>query len=252
MRIVWRGGGVLLTFWVLLSTVTGAVSQISHEEETLVWTYEAAEVARVEIDSDAGSVTVVGGATNEVRVDAHISHGLQATAHTEELDGDTLRLTSDCPFPLLSNFCGVSYTIELPAAMPVTVRVDGSAQLSNLTGPVDVVSGGGLVATDLGGEDVSLRSRWENLQASGLTASQVTARANGEVQLNFTEPPTTVDAESSYEGVDIAIPDDGEPYALAARSRWQREEVLSIRQDPDSERTIDATGGGTVTVRYRG
>lgn len=252
MRVVWRGGGVLLTVALLFSGVTGAVGQIAHEEESLVWTYEASDVARVEVDSSAGNVTVVGGATNEVRVDARVSHGLQETAHTEELDGDVLRLSSSCPFPMFSNFCDVTYTIEMPAAMPLTMRVHGHAQLSNLRGPVDVVSGDNLVATDLGGDEVRLRSRWEGVQASGLTADRVIARAGDNVQLSFSEAPTTVEAESSWEGVDVALPDDGEPYALTARSRWEREEVHNIRQDPDSERTIDVAGGDTVTVRYRG
>ena len=57
----------------------------------------AAELTRLLVDNDTGSVTIVGTDTDEISVEAEISDGLRDTGFRHEVVDSTLELHGSCP-----------------------------------------------------------------------------------------------------------------------------------------------------------
>lgn len=91
-----------------------------------------------------------------MRVRAEISDGLRKTGESARVDGDTLRLHSDCP-SVGSDWCHVDWKVTLPARMAVSIdNGDGHVAVSGTTGGVDIRNdNGSLELTDLPGRSRS-------------------------------------------------------------------------------------------------
>jgi hypothetical protein len=251
LRRLWRIGG---TLWVMVLLPLGALqvaAVLAHSQETVVTSYPAAGLATVEVDNANGSVTVLGTRADEVRVTAHISHGWAHTRNEQEVDGDRLIVHSDCP-PLVSPFCSVSYTVEVPAGLTVDAAADnGSVTASDLRGTVTLTSDNGRVeATRLSG-DATLSSDNGRVVATDLESPGVAADSdNGRVELTFAAPPRAVTAQSDNGSVDVAVPDDSTVYRVDVGSDNGSATAL-VDQSRNSTRTITAqSDNGSVSVRY--
>ena len=245
-------GGSLAAVGLLGMGTVQAVAQLAHEEETIVRRLDGADVRTVDIDNGAGSVRVVGTPGDEVTIRARVSHGLRSTGHDERLEGDRLVLDASCPL-FASNFCSVSYTVEVPQGVSVRIHAEASIRVADIAGDVVADTSNGRIQADRIGGDVRLDSA--NGRVVGTDLESATAHAasdNGAVELEFLEPPRTVVADSDNGSVEVVLPDTPDDYILDTSSdngglfRMPRR-----RRDPDSERTVTASSdNGDVTVRY--
>lgn len=249
---LWRIGGSLAAVGVLGFGTMQSVSQLAHEEETVVRHFDGADLRTVDVRNSAGSVHIVGSDSDEVTVRARVSHGLRSTGESARMDGDRLVLRGSCPV-MGSNFCTVRYTVEVPDDVDVYVRADDRISVSDVTGDVDASTDNGRVEAARIDGDVVLVS--DNGRVVGTDLRAGTARAdsdNGRVELGFLAAPRTVSATSDNGSVEVVLPRTDDYYRIDEVSSDNGTAATpEIRIDPDSDRTITASSdNGDVTVRY--
>ena len=252
IRRTWLVVAVIAAVPLLVLSTGEAASVLAHEERTEVIEVDAADLAALDVDNSAGTVTVVGvdGAT-EVTIRARISDGLRDTGlDARERDG-RLVVTGDCPL-LWANWCRADLTIEVPAAMHVGASGQGRVAVSDVSGGVTARSDqGGVELVRVGGTVVA-RSDQGRIDGSDLTATSVDARADqGRLTLGFARSPDAVTARADQGNIDIVLPDEaGVDYATEVDAD-QGAVSAPIRQDPDSRRSITAHADqGSITVTY--
>lgn len=254
IRVAWLVVGCLAAVPLLGFGVIQAASVVAHEERTEVTTIDldTTDVRGIVIDNGAGSVTVVGVEdADAIVVRAHISDGLRDTGHSVTTRDDHVFVRGTCPL-FGSEWCSVSYTVEVPADLYVNVKglegvrvsdVSGGLVADSVTGGVDLVRVGG---------EITATSDQGRLEGSDLTADRVTARADqGRVSLEFTESPDMVDTEADQGSIDIVLPDDPDVYYAVDTDSDQGSESLGVNQDVRSDRSITAKADqGSITIRY--
>src|SRR5690606_9577743 len=133
-----------------------------------------------------------------IRVTAHVSDGLVATDHEQEVVGDRLVLTTRCPtFPAV--WCEVDLRIEVPRRFEVDVRTGaGHVAVSGIDGAVTAGSSASSVEVDALRGPVVLDSDAGSLVGTNLRSTSVSAStSHGRVSLAFVEAPRSVSARSS-------------------------------------------------------
>jgi hypothetical protein len=237
---------------VLLWGLSLAVTQVAHEERTTTSEFDAAGLSTLDVRVDSGSLTVIGTDTDVVKVTARISDGLRSTSERQTVNGDRLELRGSCP-AFLSSFCTVDYTVELPARMIVTARLDNDGiRLTGVTGDIDVrSSNGGITVRGSGDGTVLMRSDNGNVTGTDLRAAVVEGHSdNGEVSLGFVDAPRAVEATSDNGDVTVTVPDDASTYAVITSSS-DGSTAAPVRTDPGSSRRITAkSSNGDVLVTY--
>lgn len=249
--LLWKVGGSVVAVLALVVGTTQVVSALAHEEETRFDTYDDPAIEVVEVDSDAGSVDVVGGERDSITVRSEISDGLIATDHRAEVVGDRLVLTTRCPW-FVVKFCEVDYTIEVPADVTVVVDVgNGSVSVRGVDGDVDASAGNGGVDLDDVGGRVDADAGNGGVTGTALRAEVVDASAgNGSVRLSWLVEPRRVDARAGNGSVELVVPESRVAYQVDFDSGHGSVDT-QVRTDPTSERTLTArAGNGSVTARY--
>jgi hypothetical protein len=248
--------------WLVVANIVGVVllaggtsqvaERLAHEERTEVAEYPASRLDGLEVDNEAGSITVVGvDGADTVTVHARISDGLRATGHeVAERDG---RLVVDGSCPLFgSSWCEVDYTIEVPSDLHVDVDGFESITVSDVDGGLVAHSVAGAIELARVGGDVAVSANQGRLEATDLTADRVEASANqGRVSLEFTESPRAIDVEANQGRVEIVLPDDDEVAYATVTESDQGSVSDTIRQDPNSDRSIRVEANqGSITITY--
>jgi len=254
------GGGGVRALWLVFAglLVVGAltfgayqvVTLLSHEERTEVTTHPAAGLTTIDVRSGAGSVRIAGSDGDEVVVRAEISDGLRATAESQQVVGDELQLRASCP-NFGSDFCRVTYEIEVPRDLAVVVRADdGSVRVADTAGVVDVDADNGSV--EIARLSGTVRAATDNGRVEGvdLRSASVTADSdNGSVTLQFAIAPTAVTATTENGSVEVVVPDDGEAYRVDVQSD-NGDETDDVLEDPASPRSLTLrTDNGSATAR---
>jgi hypothetical protein len=252
VTVAWKVAASVVGALVLVWGTLQVVAQLAHEERTTTTEYGAAGLRALDVQVDSGSITVVGTASDTVTVTAHVSDGLRATSERQTVDGDRLVLRGDCPV-FVSNFCDVSYTIEVPAGLAVRARSDDDdIRLNGVEGDVDARTGNGSVTVrGSGAGRLVLGSDNGGVTAVDVRAAQLDAHSdNGDVVVSFRRPPSTVVATSDNGDVQVELPDDATGYAVEVHSD-NGSTATSIRTDPSADRTVTArSDNGDVLVTY--
>lgn len=208
------------------------------------------DFSRVEIDVSAGTVEIVGSTSGESTIEATTESGWFADAEvTHEVDGDTLRVDGDCGADWFMIQCRTDVVVTVPDDVEVVAHSSaGRLEARGLAGPTDLdSSAGGLVIEDQSG-DLTAHTSAGGIRVDGLSAdkAKVTSSA-GAVTITATEPPESLDAESSAGRVDVVLP-SGEEYDVDAESSAGSTDV-EVDTSPDSPfkiRAFSSAGGVTV------
>jgi hypothetical protein len=233
--------------WGTMNVVDITAHERHHEQQAFT-----EPIRTLDLEAGSGEVRIVGTDAGAVTVDASVSEGLRAGDHSERVEGDRLVVRSSCP-AIFSTWCGVDYTIRVPADTAVVSHTSGGGvEVTGITGDVTLSSsGGGVHVTGGGGHTLTLDSSGGGVSGDALTADVVTASSSGGgVRLSFAEPPQTVKADSSGGGVNIEVPNIPGAYQVNASSSGGGVHT-DIRTDPTSPNVIDASSsGGGVTIHY--
>ena len=249
-RRAWVTGGSILAAVALVIGTVQIVSVFARERTTETQTFRAAAVRHLDVRSPNGTVEVLGGAVDEITLTARISHGLRGTRHEAALVGTVLRVRSSCPF--LSTWCGVDYRIVVPREVSVDVDVsNGRLIVRDVAGGVRAEAGNGAIELARLTGDLDVSTDNGRVESTGLRSDRVVARtSNGRVRLEFSEPPTGVEARSSNGRVEVVLPTTTDAYRVDLDTNNGSTDV-GVRTDPASGRSIvGRTHNGDVTVRY--
>lgn len=253
VRTLWRLFGVLMVVVGLWWGTLQVVTLLAHEERVEIERFAAADVSSLDVRSSAGSVRVTASATDEVVVRAEISEGLRSTGESRTIVGGVLELRGTCP-NFGSDWCRVTYDVEVPSDLPVVLDVDnGAVDVSGVDAAVEINADNGSVRlADVGGPIVASTDNGR-VEGTSLRAQTVRAESdNGRVTLNFVAAPMTVEATTNNGSVEVVVPNTDETYRLSMDTANGREEE-SVRVDPASERSlILRSDNGSVTARTSG
>lgn len=250
VRRAWIVAGSIVAALALLMGTVQIISAFARERTTEVEIFPAADLRLLDVRSPNGSVEVFGGAVDEITITARISHGLRRTEHRATVEGNVLRVRSSCPFP--STWCGVDYRIAVPAELAVAVDVDnGRVIVRDLSGGVRAVGQNGSIELARLSGDLDVSTHNGELDSAGLRSDRVVARThNGRLRLQFSEPPSAVEARSDNGRVDVVLPTTADAYRVDLDTDNGSTDI-GVRTDPRSDRSIvGRTRNGDVTVRY--
>lgn len=250
VRRAWIVGGSILAALALLVGTAQIVSALARERTTEADAFPADGIRLLDVDSRNGAVEVLGGPVQEITVTARIDHGLRRTEHRATVEGGVLRVRSSCP--LLSSWCGVDYRILVPADLAVAIDVDnGRLIVRDVSGSVRADGQNGAIElARLSGElDVSTHNG--RLESTGLRSDRVVARThNGSLRLEFSDPPSAVEARSDNGRVEVVLPTTPDAYRVDLETDNGSTDA-GVRTDPGSDRSVvGRTRNGDVTVRY--
>ncbi|HWH00884.1 MAG TPA: DUF4097 family beta strand repeat-containing protein [Pilimelia sp.] len=255
-RTAWRALGVVASVLVLLLAgllAWGWLAPRRTEERTQTYRQP---VGRVQVEVDAGDVTVVGAsAGGEVTVERRLAWRTARTPTVAETwSGDALRVTGRCPSTGLTlglgGDCSIELVLRVPPQVAVEVRTDaGAVRLRDLTGEVQVAVSAGDVSADALAGPLRIRSDSGEISAAGLRGDRVEVRADaGEIRLGFAEPPAAVSVVSSAGDVTVELAPGS--YRVSADTDAGRRRV-EVTNDPAAARTVTArTEAGDIHIRY--
>lgn len=248
---VWLSFGSVIAVGALAGGTMNVVGLLAHEMETRIETFDAQDITSIDVDNDAGAVTIQGADVDQITVRARIGHGLRRSGSSIRVDGGRLVVRGSCPI-FGSEWCDVRYTIEVPRHLDVRVSGDNDGiSVGSIDGTVELHSDNGSIrATDLSG-NATLSSDNGSVRATGLTGDVVTADAdNGSVNIQMVEAPRTLQATSDNGDVTIVLPTGDESYAVDIGSDNGSVDN-QLRTDPASDRRVTVrTDNGSVTARY--
>ena len=241
-------GSLLLLAGLGWGTVN-VVELLAHEERTERFTVPAADISRLFVDNDTGSVTIVGTDADEISVEAEVSEGLRSTGFRHEVVDSTLELHGSCP-TFGSMWCRVTYRIEVPRDLDVEVSSD-NGRVESATSTVTS-----------GSTPTTVRSSWPTSRAR--SPSTVTTAASSAAACRAPSPtsrPTTGASSCRSPRRPIASTPTGTTAVSrsslpAVDSGYDVEadtpnggETINVLDNPESPHTVRLqTDNGSITV----
>jgi hypothetical protein len=200
------------------------------------------EVTAVRLELDAGSVTLRGADTPaEIHVERRVDYAGDYPEDDTHRVEDGVLVLAGC-----GRHCAASYTLDLPAGLPVTGETShGSIDLT-ATGTVDVrSSNGSITLTDVAAPVVARTSNGR-ISGTGLRGDGVDVEtSNGSIEIAL-GTPQDVRAVTDNGSVRVTVPDGS--YRVRAETDNGGTDV-SVPHDPDGEFEIDAeSSNGRVAV----
>ena len=219
----------LLAFLPLLAGCggLGKIGAGSHNPPATAFTVSA-RVTAVVIDGGSGSIDVTGSPRSTVSVSQRESYSDKPPAAAHVLRGTTLTLSYTCPAELA---CGVSYTVQVPAGVAVSVAAaTGAVTLTTLAGTVTARADAGLItAVDLRSAVASFKSN-----AGGVVAA-------------FSAAPRSLTATTSVGPITLTVP-GSVAYRLSTRTLVGTS-TITVRRSSSSAHSISASSDlGSISV----
>ncbi|WP_283134233.1 DUF4097 family beta strand repeat-containing protein [Rhizohabitans arisaemae] len=220
-RRLWAvAGGVVLGFTVTACVVT-LLSWMWRQSE--IQRHEYRRPAQLRIEVKDTEVTVLASGRDTVTVERRLTWAVGKPVAEEAWQGDTLRLSLDCPPEPQLPGCAATYRIWVPSGLPIIAHTSsGPVRLVNLNGPVRVRTESGDVSADRLGP-----------------VSADVGTDSGDVLLEFAGLPHDVTARSTTGDVVIAVPPE-QGYDVRAVAAGELRSV-DVRVDPTAPTRIEAT-----------
>jgi DUF4097 and DUF4098 domain-containing protein YvlB len=217
----------------LAAVVTGCGVSGSHHEDTV--SYDVTDkVAALRVEADSGSVEVVGSDRQGIHVTERLTWRKNKPETSHQVRGDTLDLVFTCPttwgWGAVSTSCDVSYKVEVPRELRVTVSSDsGDLTLKDLSGSLEATTDSGAIET------------------IGLTGKQVSTKTDsGDMTLVFTGRPDKVTTATDSGNTVIHVPQG--PYDIVTRTDSGNKDI-SVASDSSAESSIKlSSDSGDIEV----
>lgn len=242
-------GGIAL---VLVGAVLLALSLASNTLATTTTTSVAYDgVDRVELDLGAsGDVEIVGADVDGVELERTVRSLLGGTRVSEDQQGATLRLASDCRMQVISLGCSVTYRLTVPHDVALAGSAsNGGLDIAAVAGTVDLSTSNGDITLAGGEQAVTLRTSNGRIDVRDTRSGHLElTSSNGDVWAEVVTAPDTLVARTSNGRIDVVLPDEG-PYAVEANTSNGRTDV-QVPTDPTASSVIEArTSNGSISVR---
>ncbi|MFF4603705.1 DUF4097 domain-containing protein [Streptomyces sp. NPDC001339] len=205
------------------------------------------KITAIRIDGESGSVTVRGGKSggpDGATASVHRSvtyRGDRPEGATHRVEGGVLVL-GDC-----GDDCSASYTVEVPAGLPVSGETSNGAVNLTKVGAVDVTTSSGAVELDDVSGTVDVHTSNGRIAGRGLSGTHITAEtSNGEIDLT---PATAqnVRAKTSNGGITVTVPKGD--YRIATRTTNGSKDI-TVPDAPAGRYRLDlTTTNGSITAK---
>ncbi|WP_433507724.1 DUF4097 family beta strand repeat-containing protein [Pseudonocardia halophobica] len=196
-------------------------------------------VTEIRIDNQAGGVTVVGdgGASLEREV---TYRGSAPSGQSHRVEGGVLVL-GGC-----GDHCAVTYTVHVPAGLPVTGRTEAGGITLTRVGRVDVATGAGGITLDTVTGTARARTQAGTIIGRTLRDADVLAQtANGDVELTLATPGS---ARVETERGDITVRVPQATYRVTVHTDLG-ETSVRVPSEPGADHALDLrTEVGDVVV----
>ncbi|MEV5379289.1 DUF4097 family beta strand repeat-containing protein [Streptomyces nondiastaticus] len=201
------------------------------------------KITSVRLDTGSGGVTLRGkeGATT-VSLHRYVEYGGdRPEGPTHRVENGVLVL-GGC-----DDDCSVSYTVDLPAGIPVTGRTSSGAVSVSASGAVKVRTGSGAIDLDDVDGPVEVQAGSGAITGQGLKSGPVAAKTNsGAIDLTMSTAQD-VRAEAGSGAVTLTTPDGR--YRVTAESGSGGKDI-AVRDDASGTHRLDLhTGSGAITVK---
>ncbi len=245
-------GGLLSLIFVSCSAVqvagwtSGVVEQKAHRTIP-------GPVDELQIRAGGGDVMLMPARGSDVVIDSRTRGSL----HTPKLDveavGSDLNVSGGCD-EVSFGHCEATLLVRVPRGTAVSVETSsGDLSADGLDGNVTLhTASGDVLAHNLSGR-LDLDSASGDVDGSALRSAAVRAHtASGDVDLHFSSPPDTADADTGSGDVRIAVPHGPETYNVEVDAGSGKDDV-DLVPDPSSRRLLRAdTGSGDIEISYAG
>lgn len=222
--------GAAVLFAVPLLAGCGALGKVgagTHNPPAQAFTVSA-RVTAVVINGGSGSIDVSGASRSTVSVSQQVTYSDKPPAVSHVLRGTTLTMSYTCPTQLS---CGVSYTVQVPAGVAVSVSAGaGAVTLTSLAGTVTARAGAGLITA------VDLRSR----------VASFTSNAGG-VVATYSAAPRSLTAKTNVGPVTLTVP--GTVAYQVSTHTLVGTSTVTVRRSTSSAYSISASSDlGSVSI----
>jgi hypothetical protein len=211
-------------------------------------------------DFSGRRLSVVVGGDGELRLERGRGGGLvvarelagaaaqQGNAHWA-LDGDTLRLSAECPGIVIN--CRGEYVVRVPSGVDVSVTSRGSVTVVGLRCALHISTGTGDVRLERTSGTLRLRSGSGRIHLVDARSAYVDARTRrAPLSLAFTRPPVRVVAISDVGDINVKVPSVPAEYRVDGGAGNEAGVHVDIRDVPSAARSIVArTDEGVVRIR---
>jgi hypothetical protein len=209
---------------------------------------------RVEVDVNAGEITVEASPDGTASLTAHTEAALFASAEIahEVVDG-SLVVTGVCgrtPWVIGWARCRIDVTLQVAADVDVVASSSaGSVTARGLDGAADLRSSAGRVRVDGHTGPLRAHSSAGGVEVTGLSSDDAEISSSaGSVNVTAVTPPASLRATSSAGGVTVSLPGDV-AYNLDAETSAGGTTV-DVATDPSSPYRVEVrSSAGSVTVR---
>jgi hypothetical protein len=250
-KLVWKIVGCVVAVPMLVFGATQTAFALAHSQRTETATVPADDLTGVDVSNSAGRVRIIGveGGTS-VKIRARIDDGWRASGHSVTTENGVLKVHGNCP-NYGSTWCRVRYTIEVPNTLPVSIRAEGSIEVTDMTGGVEASSDSSPITLARVDGDLELDADQGSITAGGIRSARVSANADqGRISLVFAASPDAVTAEADQGSIEIVLPDRTVAFATDVGAD-QGDVTDLVDRDLDSPRSIVAHADqGDVTLTY--
>ncbi|MGW2377456.1 DUF4097 family beta strand repeat-containing protein [Kitasatospora sp. NPDC001683] len=198
-------------------------------------------ITAVKIDDSTGDVTVRGKAgAGSASVHRKITYHDGRPGTTTRVDGGILVL-GGC-----GHDCSVSYTVELPAGLPVSGGTSAGGIHLSQVGEVSVHTDAGDISVDQASGSVDLRTDDGEISGTSLKGDRIQAKTdNGGIKL---DPGKAQDIKASTDNGEIHLTVPNGSYRVSAGTDVG-EKHIGVHNDPNGKYKLDlGTDVGDITV----
>lgn len=231
-----RRGVVIVGCVVALLTVLAVALPTTSRIVESTWhgTHDLpADLTTLTLDADAGDITIRAAGPGETPgAEVTIRAGLTDPDVTSEVTAGRAELTSGCP-NWWWDHCRVDWEIVVPADTELDINNSvGEITVTETSGPLNL-------STNVGG-----------ITADGIASPTVRADGSvGDISLDFSASPDSVEVSASTGDVSVTVPDDGTAYRVQTDASLG-EVHSSLGSDPAGTQLIDVrTSVGDIILR---
>ena len=250
VRRFWRIVGAGFAVCMLAVSAMQVIGLLSYDSSVVRRSIAASDATSLLVQTDDGSVQVIGTDTDQVSVEAQVRRSLVDADVELRREGDRVVVEGTCP-GFSPGFCAVDVVVRAPSSVAVEIQGrDGDVSVRDVRSSVVVsTSDGSVVPEDVGGA-LRVETSDGDVVASGLEDRADVSTNSGAVGLSFRTAPDVVSVATGDGDVDVVIPDGNESYRVDATS-GDGDVDTRVRTDPDSHRTVTLhSGDGSLTLRY--
>jgi hypothetical protein len=248
-NIIWKVAGSVTAVVVLGWGLFQIIGLIAYEK--VAFTREFGEdLTSLDVDVDDGSVTIVADRERGVQVVGSGNRGLFKQHHTEEVQGSSLVLRSNCNSPIA--WCDLNYTIHVPASLAIDASSDnGRIRVRDVTANLVLSTSNGSIETTNVSGVLDLSSDNGSIRVIDSRSTEVRAETNnGSIRVGLLEVPTSVAMESDNGSITAVLPNNGVKYRTDTHSSNGSDKV-SVNVDSSSPHVLKGrTSNGSITFKY--